>query len=653
MPEITIDNNTYYPSGSITVFPSSNAVDDGKIFTELNGRNITINITDLNYVVSPNPGGFDLSFTDNSVVIAQGKAIVNGFEVETSTTLNYRLPTSDEIVNEGYYANHALLCLHTLFDSLNNLSGNIQVGSEWFCSGIQVVYATYDEYTSKPNEYLLLGGVKEDGTIKPNKDKYTRIDAKYILVKIEGDPETGAPPTQSTDLLTFINNFLKGYWVSKAGDNEYGELLFKSQPTGYLEEGFDYETEDPLSSDKFGVKITRTGGTIVIKPETETAANMVTQYLPGIIGFYKGLYKGDSNTDFDEEIIADNNVLPSANYSKQNLLKIFTDGGALRLTQKQGNAGPILSVENNIAGHNGVEAGKVIYANQTGSDISDSDINTEYAITINYLVDNQGSIKTVDASNRDKYIVLDTIDNMISIVDTDISVSTRPALSLQSGLLLGTVQLSNTNNTKDSNNSSWTNVIDITDNLRVKATTDENNLGSIQAEGFIVAGTQENPAAIQVPDVANSGGNRTLKSGDIYGTQVWSAVYNDYAEMFKIHPEDKDKIKPGMILAVDSKDNDYYVLSDIDNCCVVGVVSENPAYCAGGDGCEYSVPVALAGRVKVKMNTEMRKCVVGDFVTWSDTKPGYGFATMYNDDTVGKIIKIIDENTVEIIVSLG
>ena len=46
---INIDQNTYYPSGNITIFPSSNAVDSGKLMTEFNGRYITINITDLNY----------------------------------------------------------------------------------------------------------------------------------------------------------------------------------------------------------------------------------------------------------------------------------------------------------------------------------------------------------------------------------------------------------------------------------------------------------------------------------------------------------------------------------------------------------------------------------------------------------------------------
>lgn len=642
--QINIDENTYYPSGNITIFPSSNAVDSGKIFTEFNGRYITINITDLNYVVEPNPGGYDISFNSgtNKIDIQPGKAIINGFEVKTNTVVSYRLPTSAEIVNEGYYSGYALLCLHTIFDTLENLSGNVQVGSTWYCEGIRVEYVSYEDYNNNHNEYLLLGGVKTDGTVKINKDKYTRIDAKYILVKVEGDDETGAPPTQTTDLLTFINNFLKGYWVSKAGDNEYGELLFKSQPSGYLEEGFDYKTEDPLTSTKFGVKISKSGSTIVIKPETENAANIVTQNKPGIIGFYKGLYKGDTNVVFDESIVASGN-LPTANYNKPNLLQLLVDSGAIRI--KQQTNGPIFSVETNKLSHNGVEVGNVIYANNTGSSIADTDVSTSYTTTINYLIDNQGRIKSVKAADLTTFATIDVTGAL-------------PAFNLQSSTLKGGIELSGFNAAKGNNTFAWNNVLRLYDNIIISAKNNTNNGGSIQAEGFIVAGTQNNPSAIQVPDVANSGGNRSLKSGDIYGTQVWSAVYNDYAEVFRIHPEDKDKIKPGMILAVDEMNPEYYVLADKNNTCIVGVVSENPAYCAGGDDCEFGVPVALAGRVKVKYEKLVFTPRIGNWAELHPNIPGYCCSTLgrqksLNNITVGRIIKIIDDNTLEILVNLG
>lgn len=665
MPNTTIDNNTYYPSGNITIFPSSNAVDEGKLFTEFNGRNITINITDKNYVVSPNPGGYDISYNSGTklIDIQPGKCIINGFEANTDTVISYRLPTADEIVADAsqiddVYNGFALLCLQTMFDAQTNLCGNVQVGADWFCTGIRVVYASLDEYLKKPNEYLLLGGIKEDGTTEINDDKYTRIDAKYIFIKIEGDPETGAPPTQTTDLFTFINNFLHGYWVSKAGDNEYGELLFKSEPANYFEKDFDYKTEDPLTSNKFAVKIFRTtNGFIVIKPETEANTNHVTQFLPGILGFYKGLYKGDTNTTFEEYVQASANKLNSSVYNTTNLLELVVNNGVIRLKSKSAQ-GPVFSIETNKATHNGVEIGKVVYANGTGSDIEDSDSTTKYNNTINYLVDAQGRIKTVDAATLTRYIVLDTVNNSINVTEPTTTATKRPTVNFQAGTLYGVIKLGTQNNVKGSNNSAWTNVLELSDNIKIVASNNKDNLGSLQATGYIVAGTQSNPATIQVPDIANSGGNRTLKSGDIYGTQVWSAVYNDYAEIFRIHQKDVNKIKSGMILAVDENNPDYYVLADKDNTCVVGVVSENPAYCAGGDDCEYGVPVALAGRVKVKFKKTCYTPRIGSFAEINFDEPGYCTCTLGNrksfgNVTVGKIIKIIDDETVEIIVSLG
>lgn len=656
---MAIDSNTYYPSGNITIFPSSNAVDSGKLFTEYNGRNITINITDLNYVVSPNPEGYLISYnnTTKKIDVTPGKAIINGFEVNTNTIISYSLPSSGNgytIVNDGWYKGYYLLCLHTNFDALDNLEGNIQVGSTWYCSGIQILYVSKDTYEANPNEYLLLGGVKPDGTVKPNKDRFQRLDAKYILVKLEGDPETGVPPTQTTDLLTFINNYLKGYWVSKGGDNEYGQLLFKSQPNDYLEEGFDYKTEDPLNSTKFGLKIFNdTNGNIIIKPEEEAANNMITHIIPGIIGFYKGLYAGDTSVhNFDEVIQASSNNLNANTYIKPNLLKLISNYGVVRAVSSNG--GPILSIESNLGAHNNVEVGKVIYANGSGSNIQDNDSSTAYVGTINYLVDNQGRIKTADASNTNRNIVLDAVNSLIEI--TQPNSNYKPILKLSgksnnNNDMVGIIQLSSMAYEKESNNSSWKNVVDIRDNLRVLAMSPSDSLGSIQALGFIVAGSTPtgNPADITVPDIANNKNNRTLQSGDIYAKQVWSAVYNDIAEIFDVSDDLVGKDIVRLLLAVDNSNPTKYTLADKNNTCIVGVISENPAFCAGGDNCEHGVPVALCGRVEVKYQGKKPK--IGDYVGINKRIPGYVTKCKHNSKyRCGKIIDIIDKSTVKILV---
>lgn len=644
MPSGLIDQNTYYPSNNIVVFPSSNAVDSGKLFTELNGRNITINITDLNYVVSPNPEGYAISFNSETqqIDIQPGKCIINGFEADTNSVISYRLPTADEIVADASqiddnYNGFALLCLQTLFDAQNNLCGNVQVGATWYCTGIRVVYASLEEYTTNPNEYLLLGGVKEDGTVIGNKDRFQRIDAKYILVKIEEDPETGTPPTQTTDLLTFINNFLKGYWVSKIGDNEYGDLLFKTQPANYLEEGFDYTTEDPLNSNKFAIKLSKTTdtspkGKITLQSETSTKVTnlMSSELLPESIRFYGENYLDDSSIA-TSGIFADNFSLDKTIYSTGSSLSIYSQD-LIKLSTPNDNVA--LFVENNIKAHGNVKQGNVIYAKSSFND------NT------NYLVDNIGNISTV--YNENQYITLESGTSKIYI-NSEPNTG-EPGILLQAGSLLGDIKLLNYSFEKGENNSSFSNVVSVRDNLKISSNSDDK--GNLQAEGFIVAGKIDgnNPASIIVPDMYN-GGERTLKSGDIYGTQIWSAVYNDLAEIFDVSDNLVGEEIVKLLLAVDEENPTKYVLADKQHKCVVGVVSENPAFCAGGKDCKNGVPVALAGRVEVKYEGKTPK--IGDFVKVSNKTPGYATKCKYNSKyRCGKIIDIIDESTVKIIVLL-
>lgn len=602
----TIDNKTYYQSGNITIYPSSNAVDGGKLGTELNFRNTTINITDLNYVVSPNPDGYSIAKEGTEIIVQPGKAIINGFEVLTSSTISYRFPTVDEITSEGYYSGYALLCLHTNFDSLENLSGNVkdELSQKWYCMGINIQYVSYADYTTKPNEYLLLGGVKTDGTVKVNKDRFNRIDAKYIKVDVKEDPETKLPPTQTTNLDEFIDNYLKGYWVSKAGDNEYGPLLFKSKPTKYDAEGFEYENEDPLTSKNYSVKINRAAneeGYIVVKPEVDSNNNLYTLMFPGRLNLFKGpLLENDSI--FPSEKANIRLTQSNSNSNKYTKLQLKTDNVIhLSTNYLNPNIGLSLYVENTITKHNNIPVGHNIYA-------------TEDFTTVNYLYDSTKN-NGISTNNSNGSISLDSQECVIDIISNSDHI---PKLRLENK--------NNNAGVLSVQPKYWNNTLVAEDNLVV-----DNNL---TANGFITAGTTD-PTTVTVPDVANNKANRNLQAGDIWGTQVWSAVYNDIAEIFQIHKEDKDKIKPGMILAVDEENPDYYVIADIKNTCVVGVVSENPAFCCGGQDVKYGVPVALAGRVNISYSGT-NKPEIGSYVGLDINNPGYCCITETN--IVGKVI---------------
>lgn len=620
MPNIVpkLDNKTYYQSENITIYPSSNAVDGGKLGTELNFRNTTINITDLNYVVSPNPNGYSIAKKGTEIVVQPGKAIINGFEVLTSSTISYRFPTADEITSEGYYSGYALLCLHTNFDALDNLWGNAKkdLSQEWYCMGINIQYVSYADYTKNPGEYLLLGGVKTDGTIKENKDRFNRIDAKYIKVDVKEDQETELPPTQTTNLDEFIDNYLKGYWVSKAGDNEYGPLLFKSKPTGYDAEGFEYKKEDKLDSKNYSIKINRIDDTdkkgyIVVKPEVDDADNLNTLIYPSSLSLYKGTVVEDETT-LPTEKANIKLVQSDSNSNKHTKLQLKTDN-VIHLSANYNNpdTGLSLFVEDTKVKHNDIPVGHNVYA-------------TDGFTTVNYLYDgtNNNSIST-NSSNGS--ISLDSEECVIDIIS---KIETfAPELRLQDHD--SNAGIFSVYDFKEGHEKYWVNTIVAIDNLVVN-----NNIAT--TDGFIVAGTTKiEPKTITVPDIANNKANRGLQAGDIWGTQVWSAVYNDIAEIFQIHKEDKDKIKPGTILAVDKENPDYYVVADDKNICVVGVVSENPAFCCGGQNVECGVPVALAGRVTVNYS-ETNKPEIGSFVGLDINNPGYCCVTKNN--IVGKVI---------------
>lgn len=108
-----------------------------------------------------------------------------------------------------------------------------------------------------------------------------------------------------------------------------------------------------------------------------------------------------------------------------------------------------------------------------------------------------------------------------------------------------------------------------------------------------------------------------IATGDIRGTRVFNAVYNDYAEFF---PKKKEIItEPGDIIALDENSNEeYYVKATSFHSVIVGVHSDEFGHLIGGkqpkeneDYLEINkddfIPIGLAGRVKVKFKGIARK----------------------------------------------
>lgn len=126
-------------------------------------------------------------------------------------------------------------------------------------------------------------------------------------------------------------------------------------------------------------------------------------------------------------------------------------------------------------------------------------------------------------------------------------------------------------------------------------------------------------------------------SGVVRATKVYSAVYNDYAELFK-KADPTQYLEPGDVIAKITTGG-YGLAFDGSNKRVVGVYSDSYGQLLGGDddktleeNLQEYIPVGLCGRVKVKVKGVVK---IGDLLTLSDEA---GIACATKDYIPGEII---------------
>lgn len=145
-------------------------------------------------------------------------------------------------------------------------------------------------------------------------------------------------------------------------------------------------------------------------------------------------------------------------------------------------------------------------------------------------------------------------------------------------------------------------------------------------------------------------GNVTL-TGTLTATQVFNAVYNDYAEFF---PRGDDTQRGDIIACDETSTREQYVKATDKSRCVVGVHSEEFAQIIGGlqveDGkgvletnIQKFIPVSMAGRVHVKY---FGKAVVGTKVVPSEI-PGVGRAWQEGDPPDHVVGRIVEPDTLQ------
>ena len=73
------NDSSYYFSKDAIIWPSSNALDEGKLTTEENLRNIYRDLTDRNFVTKYNYFNLSLNANRNGVIVSPGEAVIQGY----------------------------------------------------------------------------------------------------------------------------------------------------------------------------------------------------------------------------------------------------------------------------------------------------------------------------------------------------------------------------------------------------------------------------------------------------------------------------------------------------------------------------------------------------------------------------------------------
>ena len=149
--------------------------------------------------------------------------------------------------------------------------------------------------------------------------------------------------------------------------------------------------------------------------------------------------------------------------------------------------------------------------------------------------------------------------------------------------------------------------------------------------------------------VSTDASGNVVLTGTLTATQVFNAVYNDYAEFF---PRGEDTERGDIIACDEASSREQYVKATDKSLCVVGVHSEEFAQIIGGLQVEEGkgvmetnirqfIPVAMAGRVHVKY---FGKAIVGTKVVPSEI-PGVGKAWQEGDSLDHVVGRIVEPDT--------
>lgn len=221
-----------YDGDVVTCYPSSNALDDGKLNLEFNMARLVTRVAKKNFCIKDPSFTLEVvpDITTNKPVIqvSVGEASINGMDIIVSEPITIDPPT---VVGKWYIA------LELARDNLGrdftigkykfrgNVLGDTVVGVKKTFDGMVLCYKPERLTNGEESpDILYLGSVYWDGNdftdLEEDPEKYTRVKAEDVGCYID-DPKHG--DIYYMDLQSWMYK-VPDWYFSKEGDVCYGEM---------------------------------------------------------------------------------------------------------------------------------------------------------------------------------------------------------------------------------------------------------------------------------------------------------------------------------------------------------------------------------------------------------------------------------------------
>lgn len=445
------DDASYYLSKDSMVWPSSNAVDEGKLTTEENMRNIYRYLGIRNFVTKYNYFSLTLNANRDGVVVSPGEAVIQGYHFYSKSAITVKVPDNTQFDDNGNpkESNYQRIDEYTLgialaYDAANHVTGDVvnkaeEVGNSETLSGVYLKWfdkcqleCNYDNILVLGRAWVKQGLIVPDGTIitggrtiwhgfEPDpfkdhvydgdkveievhghkttqydtlRDNMTQIheplysyDSSHFPVELVREKRT-KPPTFNTDIQDYINH-LPDWYISKYGDYMTGALRFNNLSIDAKREFLGQEiTKDSINDDRYA-------DSVFISPRTHgDLVRNITQ----------SVGKNDYNYNVGGTLMS---IVPNTYKNSTDYNNGYTGIYSLLVSQLYGETGLLLHYGKGIES-NGFNSTRLVHYNSIDSGtIKNPENDGTNENTSNFIIENTddtGRKVSIDFRNGELFI---------------------------------------------------------------------------------------------------------------------------------------------------------------------------------------------------------------------------------------------------------